>query len=236
MGFVSFDKHLLNDSQKTYKWKAIISQVTPQSVKSGAGGFLGVQTMVNRAVNSVKEKASQLSGGLIDSGIDINLPPITITQASLPSFDFDVDSIPQRGTQKKVPGGSTIGTLTLTFLEDVTGTVSRSLAAWRQLVYNPATGTFGVPGEYEADIIIQLLNDQNFVHTVYTLKGCWPATTAPIELSYETGDKVGIAQTFALQRVVIEKENLIDAILSGDIEDITASNLVSQLGSFASFV
>lgn len=236
MAFGRFDRFLLRDAQKTYKWKAVISQIQPKQVSGGGKGYLGIANKVNRAVDFLARESERLSGGLIDSGIDIELPEHTIVAVGLPSQDFEIDSIPRRGSQFKTPGANTISTLNLTFIEDDTGLVSRNLEAWRNLIYNPDTGTYGTPSEYQAQIDIKLMSGQNFEHTIFNLIGCWPATMSPTDLSYDASNNMTVTQAFAVQKMQVNKKSLKDAIATGDFEDITESNLRSQLGSFASFI
>lgn len=237
MAFTSFDRFLIRDSQKTYKWKAVISQVSPKGISENkSGGLLGIKNKINRGVDFLSREAERLSGGVIDSGIDIDLPSYTIASVGLPSQDFEVDAIPVRGTQVKTPGINTISTLNLTFVEDDTGIITRNLDAWRRLVYNPDTGTYGTPSEYQAQIDITLTSGQNFEHTIFTMQGCWPATMSPTDLAYDSSNNMTITQAFAVQKMVIDTRKLQDAIANGDFEDINEAALRSQLGSFASFL
>lgn len=236
MAFTRFDRFLIRDTQKTYKWKAVISQVAPKKVTSNSGGLLGIKSKINRGVDFLSREAERLSNGAIDSGIAIDLPSYAITAVGLPSQDFEIDAVPIRGTQLKTPGANTISTLNLTFVEDDTGIITRNLAAWRDLVYNPDTGTYGTPNEYQAQIEIKLTSGQNFEHTVFTMLGCWPATMSPTDLAYDSSNNMVITQAFAVQKMIVDTNNLRDAIVNGDFEDINEASLKSQLGSFATFL
>lgn len=236
MAFTKFDRLLLRDAQKTYKWRAVISQITPKKVTSGSSGFLGISNKVNRAVDFLSRESERLSGGLIESGIDIDFPEHVVISVGLPSQDFEIDSVPQRGTQLKTPGANTISTLNLTFLEDEDGLVSKNLDAWRTLIYNPDTGTYGAPNEFQAQISINLMSGANVEHTIFKLIGCWPATMSPTDLSYAESNHMTVTQAFAVQQMKIDKKNLTDALISGDFSDLSLAGIQSQLGSFASFI
>lgn len=64
------------------------------------------------------------------------------------------------------------GTITLTFVETIDGTISNFLRDWRELMWTSKEGSQFSKSECEAQITIQRLNRQNEAIWQYDLVGC----------------------------------------------------------------
>lgn len=65
------------------------------------------------------------------------------------------------------------GTIVLTFIETTDNLIHNFLKGWRELIWSTRTGTSVDKSDYEAEIIIQRLNNQDNAIWQYTMYGCW---------------------------------------------------------------
>jgi hypothetical protein len=203
----------------SYKWKVSFMEpgIKDPNKPTGFKGF-----MFDAATDFLGSISSEIREG------KVALHPLTVQSITLPSIDTDVDTILYKGTQRKRPQSNTYTQLTLSFYEMGDGEVSQALAAWRRLIYNENTNTFGLPKEYEADIIVQLTTSFNVVHTTFLMKKCWPITIEPIQLSHEGGGMpLLIGQSFAVHSMHVNTKGLFEVMMDMDINDFDLPNITS---------
>lgn len=148
---------------------------------------------------------AKLSGGGARANlfrVTINWPSFTqgnaelssflIKGASIPGSSIGMIDIPFRGRTAKFAGDrEPTENWTTTIINDTNFAIRNALERWHNRINSNITnvGTQD-PEEYMSDLIVEQLDKSDNVLKTYNLRGAWPATISPIELSADTQNAI----------------------------------------------
>ena len=121
--------------------------------------------------------------------------------SALPGQTIPAIDIPFRGRQLKIAGDRTFEDWSITVLNDTNFKLYRAFERWMNGINN-ITDNEGItnPADYQVDGFIDQLDRNGTTLKSYTYRGLFPTKLAPIELSYDSADKIEeFAVTFAIQ-------------------------------------
>ena len=109
-----------------------------------------------------------------------------IPAMSVPSFN-----VPFRGRSIKIAGDRTIGDWSVTVYNDTNFRLRNAFERWQNGINN-MTDNEGLtnPVDYQVDAFVDQLDRNGSVLKTYTLRGTFPTTLAPIDLSYSDNSAV----------------------------------------------
>lgn len=112
---------------------------------------------------------TKLPNGSNISANDLNLRAIS---TDIPGYTVENTEIMIRGHKVNQPSIKTYGgTISMTFVEGVDAAVMQFLANWAAQQWDPVTGVQGNRDDYEAEIVMFQLNQQDEVIWTYKLIG-----------------------------------------------------------------
>jgi hypothetical protein len=113
---------------------------------------------------------TKLPNGSNISSDQLNLRALT---SDVPGYTIENSEIMIRGHKVNQPSIKTYnGTVTMTFVEGVDAKILEFLANWAAQQWDPETGVQGQKQDYEAEIVMFQLNQQDEVIWTYKLIGC----------------------------------------------------------------
>ena len=123
------------------------------------------------------------------------------TSTSLPGMTVTEVAIPFRGRELYVAGDRTFATWTTTILNDTNFLIRNSYERWLNGINNMSDNEGLVnPVDYQVDAFVDQLDRNGATIKSYTLRGVFPTTIAPIELTYDEATAIEeFAVTFAYQ-------------------------------------
>ena len=109
-----------------------------------------------------------------------------IPAMSVPSFN-----VPFRGRSIKIAGDRTIGDWSVTVYNDTNFRLRNAFERWQNGINN-MTDNEGLtnPVDYQVDAFVDQLDRNGSTLKTYTLRGTFPTTLAPIDLSYSDNSAV----------------------------------------------
>jgi len=127
-----------------------------------------------------------------------------IKGAQLPASNIAEVVVPFRGRQLKVAGDRRFDPWTITVINDGDFKLREAFEKWANFITKVSDGSGTInPNDYQSNWIVNQLGRAKFtegrsidsdselpVLRRYLMKGCWPSTVAPIELSYDTADTI----------------------------------------------
>ena len=137
----------------------------------------------------------------------------------------ELSSIRYGAQQRFYAGLQEIGTVNLSFIMPTDNTVFDFFKAWRELVID-ANGYYHPKADYKKDIYLLLYDRTGIQSGKFTLKGVFPKTNPPIEVSYQKEGVLRWGLELSVDRV--ESESLIGGILTAITGAI--GNAVPALG------
>jgi hypothetical protein len=120
---------------------------------------------------------------------------------SLPGMTVPSFNVPFRGRSIKIAGDRTIEDWSITVLNDTDFKLRNAFERWSNGINN-MTDNEGLtnPADYQVDAFVDQLDRNGATIKSYTLRGVFPTTIAPIELTYDEATAVEeFAVTFAVQ-------------------------------------
>jgi len=132
---------------------------------------------------------------------DAELTSFLVEAASLPGSTFGSIVVPFRGRQLKMAGDRVFAEWTTTIINDTDFAVRDAIERWMNGI-NAHSANTGLtsPIAYEADLKVDQLDRNGATIKSYTLRGVFPTTIAPIELTYDEATAIEeFAVTFAYQ-------------------------------------
>ena len=113
------------------------------------------------------------------------------TTAQLPGMTISETPIPFRGRTLYIAGDREFEPWTVTILNDTDFLVRNGLERWMNGMNN-MTDNEGLtnPVDYQVDAFVDQLDRNGSVLKTYTLRGTFPTTLAPIDLSYSDNSAV----------------------------------------------
>src|SRR5210317_1479027 len=121
--------------------------------------------------------------------------------AQLPAMSLTNIDVPFRGRQVKIAGDRTFADWTITVLNDTNFKLRNAFERWQNGINN-MTDNEGLtnPVDYQVDAFVDQLDRNGATIKSYTLRGVFPTTIAPIELTYDEATAIEeFAVTFSYQ-------------------------------------
>ena len=119
----------------------------------------------------------------------------------LPAMTIPSFTVPFRGRQIKIAGDRTYADWTITVLNDTNFKLRNAFERWSNGINN-MTDNEGLtnPADYQVDAFVDQLDRNGATIKSYTLRGVFPTTIAPIELTYDEATAIEeFAVTFSYQ-------------------------------------
>jgi hypothetical protein len=160
--------------------------------------------------------------------------PLAVQTFPLPKETTNVLEAGHLNETRKYAGKTTFEDLTVVFRDYVDEPVARALAAWRRLVYNPATGLMGLAREYKRRGSAMLFGPNGQYDREYKLIGCWPSAFDPGDMDHESDEQVLINITITIDKAIPG-----EGVVGGSVEDASTfynggnSSTSSQRAAFA---
>ena len=122
-----------------------------------------------------------------------------ITQ--LPAMNLGFVTVPFRGRQIKIAGDRTFADWTVTVINDTNFKLRNAFERWSNGINNMTDGEgLTNPADYQVDAFVDQLDRNGATIKSYTLRGVFPTTIAPIELTFDEATAIEeFAVTFAYQ-------------------------------------
>lgn len=141
---------------------------------------------------------------------DIDFDGRLVEGVTFPTSEPGKDAFHLGGGDIYLPSFSSTGSVSIDFIEDEEGSISKMLQAWRREVV-AKDGTFGYPGSsnstssvgFKKNGLLLLLNTRNESHTEIKLDRMFPTSQAPVRLTYAESNKVVISQEFSVDEIDI---------------------------------
>ena len=120
---------------------------------------------------------------------------------TIPAMNVGVVNVPFRGRAIKIAGDRTIEDWSVTAYNDTDFKLRNAFERWSNGINN-MTDSEGLtnPADYQVDAFVDQLDRNGATIKSYTLRGVFPTTIAPIELSYDEATAIEeFAVTLAYQ-------------------------------------
>ena len=120
---------------------------------------------------------------------------------SIPSMEIANINVPFRGRAIKIAGDRTIPSWSVTVYNDTDFKLRNAFERWSNGINN-MTDNEGLtnPADYQVDAFVDQLDRNGATIKSYTLRGAFPTTIAPIELTFDEATAIEeFAVTFAYQ-------------------------------------
>jgi hypothetical protein len=128
------------------------------------------------------------------AGGDAELTAFLCKAAQLPGSTITSFPVNFRGREVKIAGERTFEDWTITILNDTDFAVRDSMERWMNGINGHSVNTgFTNPVDYQSDLFVEQLDRDGSTLKRYDIRGAFPTTIGPIELSYDT---VGEVETF----------------------------------------
>ena len=129
--------------------------------------------------------------GYASVGGEIEELAFLCTATTLPAMDIGTISIPFRGRQIKIAGDRTIGTWSITVLNDTNFKLRNAFERWQNGIAN-MTDAEGLtnPADYQVDAFVDQLDRNGSTIKSYILRAAQPNSISNIALSYGTNDDI----------------------------------------------
>ena len=113
------------------------------------------------------------------------------TTAQIPAMNVGNINVPFRGRQIKIAGDRTFADWSITVLNDTNFKLRNAFERWQNGINN-MTDNEGLtnPVDYQVDAFVDQLDRNGSILKTYTLRGTFPTTLAPIDLSYSDNSAV----------------------------------------------
>ena len=124
------------------------------------------------------------------------LSSFMIKSAAMPGRTIGNIPVNFRGRQLKVSGDTTYEDWTITVTNDNNFAVRNAFERWQEAINGAVTNVSGLGvnaasfNSYVADLEIEQLGRDGAVIKRYIMKGAWPTTVDPIEVSYDNTDQI----------------------------------------------
>ena len=119
----------------------------------------------------------------------------------LPAMTIPSFTVPFRGRQIKIAGDRTYADWTITVINDTNFKLRNAFERWSNGINNMTDGEgLTNPADYQVDAFVDQLDRNGATIKSYTLRGVFPTTIAPIELTYDEATAIEeFAVTFSYQ-------------------------------------
>jgi hypothetical protein len=125
------------------------------------------------------------------AGGDSEFTSFMTKAAGLPGSTIGQIEIPFRGRVLKIAGDRTFEPWTITVLNDAEMKVRNSFETWMNGMNEHVNNTGLVnPSDYQADMLIEQLDNQGNPTKTYTLRSAFPTSISQIDVSYDSNDTI----------------------------------------------
>jgi hypothetical protein len=130
------------------------------------------------------------------SGTPEALSSFMIKTAAMPGRTIGNIPVNFRGRQLKVSGDTTYDDWTITVTNDNNFAVRNAFERWQEAINGAVTNVSGLGvnaasfNTYVADLEIEQIGRDGAVIKRYVMKGAWPTTVDPIDVSYDNTDQI----------------------------------------------
>lgn len=127
----------------------------------------------------------------IYAGGDVELTSFLCEAAQLPGSTLGTIIVPFRGRQVKFGGDRQFDSWTITVINDTDFKIRDSMERWMNGINAHSTNTgLTNPLDYSADLIVEQLDKNGSTLKTYNLRGCFPTTLSPIDLTYASENEI----------------------------------------------
>ena len=113
------------------------------------------------------------------------------TTAQIPAMNVGLVNVPFRGRQIKIAGDRTFADWSITVLNDTNFKLRNAFERWQNGINNMSDNEgLSNPVDYQVDAFVDQLDRNGSTLKTYTLRGSFPTTLAPIDLSYSDNSAV----------------------------------------------
>ena len=125
------------------------------------------------------------------AGGNVEVTSFLCEAAQLPGSTITPIEIPFRGRKLKIAGDRTFDVWTPTIINDTDFAIRDAIERWMNGINAHSANTGLVnPVDYEADMIIEQLDKDGSTIKTYNLRGCFPTTLSPIDVSYTSENEI----------------------------------------------
>ena len=128
--------------------------------------------------------------------------PMYIENITVPFNHIDANPYHRGNSKRYDPGFVDVDGLSITFYEDVRGTILRYLNNWKKLIVDK--GFYGLPHEYKQPIIITMHDYTGNPVVVFRALGCWPSTVNDLDLDGGTNEGLKVNVQFSVDDIEYE--------------------------------
>ena len=139
--------------------------------------------------------------GYAQVGGEIEELAFLCSATSLPDMTIGSISVPFRGRDIKIAGDRVIADWSITVINDTDFKLRNAFERWQNGINNMSDNEgLTNPADYQVDAFVDQLDRNGATIKSYTLRGVFPTTIAPIELTYDEATAIEeFAVTFAYQ-------------------------------------
>lgn len=198
----------IRDPQRSYKWKVtlpppnnFLSDSTIKKQNTLLSKASRVLNRVNPQVGSVVQEVSSFTTRLNLPQLSTSFTPSLYVEEvqGLPFAGVEREEFYEAGRNVYFPSNEDTPPVTLVFYVDQSNNITNYINWWKRAVVN-VDGIKGLPVEYKAPILVELLDGTNLVVDSFRLLGCYPTATTPYNLNQESG-RLTLIQDFSVDRV-----------------------------------
>ena len=129
--------------------------------------------------------------------------PEDIEGISLSYPNHQAEALYRGGSNLYLPSFADISAISIDFVENVNNSITEGIAAWKQLMQRD--GLYSYPLTYKKDIFCDLLKNDNTLIKALKFGGCFPTTSTPSQLAYESSGKMIITQEFSVDNYELQQ-------------------------------
>ncbi len=158
--------------------------------------YLGAKHLSNKTVGDLQRVNNFL---VVIDGLPTNVS-FLIKGFPLPSSENEVLQVKYGNSQIKLPGAASFSEGELTVYDSIDLDTEKTLADWREKVYNPKTEAIGRAGSYKVDGTITQFTPDGTVGRQWKLEGIWPSSFKPGEMSNDSSEVKSMSLTLQYDR------------------------------------
>lgn len=124
-----------------------------------------------------------------------------VEEATLPFIELEQVSNYKAGKMYHYPHHYSIGTLSLKFYEDIQGSTTQYLEAWRRKIVDPDSGLFYLPKDYKKTITITVLDPAKATVMFLEYTGCWPMRSDAFQMTSGSSERIAPSAEFSVDEI-----------------------------------
>lgn len=132
-------------------------------------------------VRSLGDMAQMIRWGISFAQLPSGVQSLTSDQINLRANSMDLPKSTSQKSTTAIRGNKVFqageldysDSITLTLVEAIDTKVAKALQEWRELTWETKTGVQVLKTDYEAVLLMYLLNNQDEIRLTYKMTGCW---------------------------------------------------------------